>query len=97
MWLNIVGVAAGVTVRTVTWQKAIVPGFRTMRTTMQIMAALLDIGKEYPSGNGSTLGEAIRSIETEVGDINGNVKALANKIDVFILDRQPNGQRHSDP
>ncbi len=103
VWLHIVGVAAGVTVLTVTWHKAIVPGWRTVRTTVQVIAALLGIATEYPSKNGSSLGKAIRSIESEVSAIksdvsaiNGNVNTLTKQLEQFILDRKHNGKRHTD-
>ena len=97
VWVNVVAGAAGVTVLAVAWQRVVIPGWKTMRTTVQVVAALLDIATEYPSENGSSLGKTIRSIEQTGRETNEKVDGMVNKLDTFILDRKPNGKRHTDP
>lgn len=61
---------------------------------------LMEIAEEFKPNAGSSLRDRIDSIEGTIhrhqAEANTRFDSIESKIDAFILDRRPGGQRHTD-
>jgi hypothetical protein len=80
--------------------KIVKPAWEAVKTIVHLAEAhvtLLEIAEQFKPDGGLSLRDSIDRLESQTARIIDTADALANKVDVFILDRKPDGRRHSDP
>lgn len=99
-WELLVAIAAGGVIVDQVWTKVIVRVWQVMRNTVEHIDAdkvLMGIAQEFKPNNGTSLVDRLMRMEQKITANTANIAELTNKIDVFILERRPGGQRSSDP
>jgi hypothetical protein len=100
LWELILVIAGAGVVLDQIWTKVILRLWRVIHGTIVHIDAdrvLMDIARQFKPNAGNSLVDQIRSIEKQIADTAGNLTELANRVDLFIIDQHPGGNRHTDP
>jgi hypothetical protein len=100
IWQVVLIIAGAGVIADQIWTKVVLRLWRLMRGTVQHIEAdkiLMEIAFQFKPNNGSSLVDRITHIDERLSAHSNRIEELTNKIDVFILDRHPGGNRHTDP
>lgn len=76
------------------------PSWEIMKTTVhlaEVKRTLIEIAEQFKPNDGTSLRDVVEHLAEGQECLTDAIDSLTSKVDAFILDRKPNGQRHTDP